>query len=528
MGRLRLALTLSGAVSLGAFEGGALAALLLGLETLEETDPRPVVIDAIGGASAGSMTGLLTAWILLQGADPVELMREAWVTGDALNVLRARDTSAPLSSEELAKLGDHLFRPVEDGARTRRQRSPIRVAMALAALRGLAYRIARLQRDTPIDATTFMDWKEFEFHPEDPPERFTQPHGQSPVEFSLASGANALGFPPVLLDRAPDEQAYLANGVINFPPTDDLWYTDGGTIDNEPIGRTIGLANEIDARTRLDDKDQRLHLLIHPHPTAPATGAAWADPANPPNWTHTLVRAMHVGMTQSIYDDLHRMEKTNSRLKWRDELLATLRAWLQSLPADGTASRDLVGRLDTVLREVDADRRELRAQSKPETPQAAGAETHPTDDASPAQLFDELFNRIAGLADKRPVTVEVISPLMVAKPGEHVEDLLAGEFLSHFGGFLDEKLRMSDFVLGYRCMLRWMENGLEGRGLDPDVPKTMREAAAAGFQPEWNDFNAGKKSLGTLGWHDKLSMARLVAHIAHVVEHDVRHWDKQE
>ena len=30
-------------------------------------------------------------------------------------------------------------------------------------------------------------------------------------------------------------------------------------------------------------------------------------------------------------------------------------------------------------------------------------------------------------------------------------------FLWHFGGFLDETLRMSDFVLGYMCMLKWMD-----------------------------------------------------------------------
>ena len=77
MSRLKLALTISGAVSLGAFEGGALAALLTGLQALDEGEDRPIEIDVIGGASAGSITGLLAAWVLQQGADPVALMEQA-------------------------------------------------------------------------------------------------------------------------------------------------------------------------------------------------------------------------------------------------------------------------------------------------------------------------------------------------------------------------------------------------------------------------------------------------------------------
>ncbi len=72
MARLRISLTIPGAVSLGAYEGGALAALLVACQKLGE---QVVVVDSIASASAGSITGLLSARALPRGADPVRSIR---------------------------------------------------------------------------------------------------------------------------------------------------------------------------------------------------------------------------------------------------------------------------------------------------------------------------------------------------------------------------------------------------------------------------------------------------------------------
>src|SRR3954463_8008330 len=92
--RLRIALTLPGAVSLGAYHGGALAALLVAAQHAEGR----LVIDAVAAASAGSITALLAARALLRGADPVALMKRAWVESDSLRSLRSKDTASVLSS----------------------------------------------------------------------------------------------------------------------------------------------------------------------------------------------------------------------------------------------------------------------------------------------------------------------------------------------------------------------------------------------------------------------------------------------
>ena len=76
MPKLRLSLTIPGAVSLGAYEGGALAALILAARTLGEEN---VLIDTIASASAGSITALLTARALLPRVQPDRSPGAAWV-----------------------------------------------------------------------------------------------------------------------------------------------------------------------------------------------------------------------------------------------------------------------------------------------------------------------------------------------------------------------------------------------------------------------------------------------------------------
>ena len=70
---LRLSLTLSGGASLGAYEAGAAAALALAVRHLDQGDDQEASIDAIGGASAGALVALFTAYALLEGLDPEEL-----------------------------------------------------------------------------------------------------------------------------------------------------------------------------------------------------------------------------------------------------------------------------------------------------------------------------------------------------------------------------------------------------------------------------------------------------------------------
>lgn len=108
MPRLRLSLTIPGAVSLGAYEGGALAALILAAKALGEDK---LVIDSIASASAGSMTALLTARSLLRDVDPVALLKAAWVDNVSFEAMKTHSTASLLSSAALMKMAEEVFGP---------------------------------------------------------------------------------------------------------------------------------------------------------------------------------------------------------------------------------------------------------------------------------------------------------------------------------------------------------------------------------------------------------------------------------
>ncbi len=63
------------------------------------------------------------------------------------------------------------------------------------------------------------------------------------MDAALASGSHGVAFRPRGLDRSADaiQQAYRRHR-IDFPPQ-FAWYTDGGTIDNQPLGRALDLTS---------------------------------------------------------------------------------------------------------------------------------------------------------------------------------------------------------------------------------------------------------------------------------------------
>src|SRR2546429_6000642 len=213
-------------------------------------DPT-VRIDAIGGSSAGSITGMLAVRCRREGHDPVYVMRVAWVERDSLSVMRTDAPDEPLSLDALRRASVGLLDPRDrHGAPTHRvdacQVAPIRMVMALASLRGLEYRVPTLSARRPVRATTSLDWATFTFTSGQPARELVEPARASPTDVALASAANALAFRPVLLDRSGDEAGYRARGIVNLPPSSHPWYTDGDLLDTDPLTRTLDLVRELD------------------------------------------------------------------------------------------------------------------------------------------------------------------------------------------------------------------------------------------------------------------------------------------
>lgn len=527
MSQLRLSLTISGAVSLGAYEGGALAALLYALREIASQDDQPVRIDVISGASAGSITGLLAARALLQGHDPEAVMAGAWVIGDSLGNLLAHGTQAPLSIEVMRKLGSSLLDPSPGDASSHRQAADIRMSYTLACLRGFEYRLPRLGRG-PVPAAAFIDTYDHVLSPDTPADSLTDPRGDCPLDAVLASGANEMGFPPYLLNRQAQWPAYEQEGIDNLPPGPDhsYWYTDGGTLDNEPLGRTLDLANEVDAD---DVPSRRLHLLIHPHPTAAIHDQSWARPGVQPTFAQTAVRGLALQRTQSIYDDLKRVEKTNTRIAWIDGLAEGLGSALDQLPVN-TQER-VMGAIAHSIAAMAQDAEGIRAQ-RTETeaarvPDASAAETGSVSDA-----LSRALRTASGLNDKQPARVDVISPLLLPESKKYgIDQILSGEVLFHFGGFLDEEMRRNDFDLGYRSTLQWLgqdggssqDSGLKEAGLSADLAEKALAAAQKGYKPREGWKKTGKTTLSSLLAMHPWQAAGLAGKVTQVLLHDFLH-----
>ena len=146
---LRVCLTLSGGASLGAYQAGASAALLAARECIRDEYGVDVRVDAIGGASAGSIVALMVAHSLLEGVDGCGLLHEAWVERVGVDTLLEGGARGPLSLERVRR---ELPELLEHGGRGPAQRHALILHVALTGLRGLTYDIHGLRRDEPVTA----------------------------------------------------------------------------------------------------------------------------------------------------------------------------------------------------------------------------------------------------------------------------------------------------------------------------------------------------------------------------------------
>jgi predicted acylesterase/phospholipase RssA len=484
---LRVTLTLSGGASLGAYQAGATAALLVALEHLRDEHDIDVRVDAVGGASAGSIVALIAAYSLLEGVSGCEVLHQAWVERVSIDTLLRRGSRGPLSLEGVrAELPDLLRKATRGPA----QQHPIALHVALTGLRGLTYEIPGLRRDEPVPAVTFADWQNFVLEPGGGPDQYFEPHLRSPLDAVLASASHPGAFAPRVLDRRQDRESYEGQGVANLPRSGWLWYTDGGLVQSEPVGHTLSAARRIEGPADA----HRLNLLIDPRSEEPTDAEQWSDRDNDATWAGGLTRALAVLPEQALYEDLRRLQRDNRRIEWLDDLEEAVDGHVDAAAADG---------LRRVIELMDAERDEIRA---------GGPHEPPPDDASVGALLRGAIERISGLVDKHPVAVDVISPLLLSarEDVEHVGDLLAGDILGDFGGFLQADLRRSDFALGYASVLAWAPEGLAACQLPQAAVDAAVDAVKDATPEDWEEVRRGDAGGRDLPWRARLRLAHFL------------------
>ena len=455
---------------------------------LLKTAPARVRVDAVGGASAGAIVALIAAYALLEGVSGCDVLHQAWVERVSIDTLLRRGSRGPLSLEGVRTELPELLRNAKPGPA---QRHPLALHVALTGLRGLTYELEGLRRDEPVSAVTFADWKEFVLEPGGGPAQYFEPRLRSPLDAVLASASHPGAFAPRVLDRREDRDDYESQGVANLPRSGWLWYTDGGLVQTEPVGRTLSAARRIDG----PDDAHRLNLLVDPRSEEPTDAEEWSDRDYDATWAGGLARALAVLPEQALYEDLRRLQRDNRRIEWLADLERALDGHVDERAADG---------LRRLIDVIDGERDDMRG---------GGAHaTGPGDDASVGELLRGAIERISGLAHKHPVDVDVISPLLLAARDdvERVGDLLAGEMMGDFGGFLQADLRRSDFALGYASVLAWAPDALAACRIAPAAVDSAVSAAKDAKPEDWENVRRGDAGKRDLPWRARLRLARFL------------------
>jgi predicted acylesterase/phospholipase RssA len=472
--RLRLALVIPGAVSLGAYEAGVLAALL----GLIRESGGAIVVDTIVGASAGAITGTILAHSLLTGADARHL-EELWLEQTSIeNLLRGRRARgrapAPLHASVLERwASEAIGAGAEDGG----QAEPIVLVTSITNLRGVRYRIARLEDERAhVDADTYRDARAFVLSAGTDAEGW-----RSAIGAAIASAANGMAFGPVKLRRRRSE--YPRSVQWDGEAEQEFWYTDGGTVFNVPLGFALDAVFDPDAVLERDAAaalgrertgDTRLFVLVHPHPTSPPK--QWPPDGGTPSFFGASVRAFNASRAQSIYDDLRRMEKTNTRIATRVDLQSALLTALPREGGDGQAGDGLRAALAAAAERAMARKAGVRSaiSGRDVADEHASLEARVAARSPGAMnvfdLVDFLLDEATGTGGKQSARLDVVSPEIDA-PGVDATTLLAGEPLGHFFGFALRRARESDFGLGHRNMQTWWRGYASEDGTDPALAK---------------------------------------------------------
>ncbi len=494
---LRIALTLPGGVTPGAFEAGAVCALVTWIQEVGKRQPDAVIVDTIAGASAGALTSLLAARVLLAGDDPLPVFQRAWVAEPTLHALRAVGTWAPLSLRR-ARVVAHalLLAPSpQDAGETHRQSSPVRIHIALANLRGLVRTVSQeglTDSFGDLTVTEYLEWASHDLGaiaPEAPPQ--SDPW-TSAIDSAIASASHPLAFPPVLLELPRPDGSRL--DVENLPTGDGgtkLWFSDGGLVNNEPLAKCLGSVAELDAGS---DSSRLVILVRNLRRPVSADDPAWSG-AIRPRWTETLIRGFDVLATHAAAQDLARVEKINRRIRWTRSAATTLAAFLQDDPRLRDQLRAL---LATIEAEGVSGSDDLEEGAGPVITQADG-DLH--------RLLESVLLSAAGIRNKRTVNVAVVEAAVELSSPAVIGPL----------GFLQRSGRRHRFAVGYWSMLKWIEATTV---LAPPVADDVSRAALVAAQRRVRIPRA-YRSPSKLSPSARLELSRLATRIVRISAGDL-------
>lgn len=388
---VRLSLTLSGAIALGAYEAGIVAQLAYAIGKWNEQrpmEPPYVIVDVIAGASAGAITGSMLACHIMRGTDPAEFVRimHAQWCNTTFNEILAPSKVVPhalLSAEPLDSDGKGMFKekkPFLDKDRDqikpgkayfndlvnsaskpdRVRQKEVVFSCTLTSLDPIPFRYkidaspANVEGDDIMMGLTRKDFITFSVacdkHDSGAASVVELPEGKryDPRArhvgwdrlfwVSIASGAFPVAWEPLILAR-PNFDFLPPWG--EEPGYAHLRYSDGGVLNNLPFIRASEAVLQLQDEPQPDE--QRLYIIIEPEPDKAKDSANCFADAAPRRDTETPLltvvnKVVEALREQSFNMDVLEAQKVNRRLQARE-------AFYPQLLADavtGLATEELV------------------------------------------------------------------------------------------------------------------------------------------------------------------------------------------
>lgn len=448
----KLAITISGAVSLGSYESGVLYEVISAIGQ-HNSDPATadadkVYIDVLTGASAGDMTATIAVQKLLYEADALaapydNAFYRPWVAEASIErLLKFHGNDNPdmsvFSSQTVVDISEkmitdryasHMTPPVKAHPAVDAQN--LSLGMALANLNGVDY-----QLDTkPSGSIIYTRHKDEMIMRFPAADRAANDNGdlwEVLRDAAVSCGAFPFAFRVVELVRHASEYT-LPDQAAPMPQTQNFAYTDGGTFQNEPISLAKLLVDEIDEHL---NQESRFFLFVAPE----LKGSAANSDFNEDNalFLSTAKRIASAIFNQSRFPDLLLAEEKNREVQLLNERAVELSNMIAKGQADpnalATAAKPLLDALfDHDQTAIDDARDRLKQQFQKEyNALAAGVR-----DAWIDAILT--LERAADLGETDEMTIYSITAN---------ESELASSDLMAFAGFIDRSYREHDYELG--------------------------------------------------------------------------------
>jgi hypothetical protein len=456
----KVAIAISGAVSLGSYEAGVVYELLdaIGQHNRNNADrpERQILVDVLTGASAGGMTAAMLAQKLLYSSDSLATpygndLYRAWVEQVDIRGLLSNDYDdnpgqSLLSSNFVGTVADQMLL-----ARYRASHRPVshhpaaapslQLALAMSNLNGVDYAVSAF-KNASLDAETgYFVQTRFE----DSFTRKVDLSSDNPgfwnqvKQAARACGAFPTAFAPLSLERLYEEVDYREK-ALPFERS-RFAYVDGGTFNNYPLGLAKGLVDKLDRQPR--DYENRYYFYIAPNSKDSTRSDFTADDADPFNTSLAITSAI---FNQARFQDWILTGHYNRLVAEMDTRADDLCRHL--LQADTSAIEAMEHTCDVLLAEI-----YRREASRDRLAEARILAERYREDALAQQLLAEKGQRAFTTWIK---TVQVLESGGRLHDKDNMQiytitasnDELAGAELYGFLGFLERRFREHDYNLG--------------------------------------------------------------------------------